>query len=57
MPVGDENEDLNIPPGVPLFVVLRLCLVLKGRNHLGQPLALEEARHRADQVELAYTVS
>jgi GntR family transcriptional regulator len=56
MPVGDENEDLTIPPGIPLLVVLRICHVGRGRNHLGEPLALEEARQRADHVELAYTV-
>lgn len=56
MPIGDETTDLHIPPGVALIVVLRICFAEEGRNRPGQPLALEETRHRADQIELAYPI-
>jgi GntR family transcriptional regulator len=56
MPVGDESEDLSVPPGVALLVVLRVCRADNGPNDSGKPLALEETRHRADQIELSYAI-
>jgi GntR family transcriptional regulator len=56
MPVGDEATQIQIPPGVALLVVLRICHATKGRNTPGQPLAVEETRHRADQIGLAYNL-
>jgi GntR family transcriptional regulator len=56
MPVGDETTDLRIPPGVAIIVVLRICRTGKGHDRQGQPVALEEIRQRADQIELSYSV-
>ncbi len=55
MPVGDETTDLQIPPGVALLVVLRICRSSNGRAS-SEALALEETRHRADQVELCCSI-
>jgi len=55
MPIGDETADLQAPSGVPLLVILRLTHTASGRDG-ALALALEEIRHRADQVELAYPV-
>lgn len=54
MPIGDETTDLGIPPGVPLLVAHRICRIGVGRNSPAKAIALEEIRHRADQIELAY---
>jgi GntR family transcriptional regulator len=56
MPIGDETTDLRIPPGVALLVVLRLCRIGKGPANPPEVIALEETRHRADQIELAYSL-
>src|SRR5216683_294051 len=55
MPVGDETTTLEVPPGVPLLIVLRVTQTPS--EHVGSmaPLALEEIHHRADQAELAYS--
>jgi len=57
MPVGDETTDLEIPPGVPLLIVLRLAQAADADGTSPAPLALEEMRHRADQIELAFTLA
>lgn len=57
MPVGDETTELGAPPGVPLLIVLRLAQAAKADGTSPAPLALEEMRHRADQVELAFTLA
>ena len=56
MAIGDETTDLGIPPGVPLLVTLRLCRIGAGSTSPAQAIALEEIRHRGDQIELAYPV-
>jgi GntR family transcriptional regulator len=53
MPVGDETTQLEVPPGVPLLVVLRQCHSYE--EQVAHPLSLEEVRYRADQIEVAYT--
>ena len=53
MPIGDEATELEVPPGVPLIVVLRLPRIVTDKT---RALALEEIRHRADQLELAYSL-
>lgn len=57
MPVGDESATLSAPPGIPLLIVLRLCHTPRDGKLLGDTLALEETRHRADQVAVSYTVT
>jgi GntR family transcriptional regulator len=57
MPIGDEAAALEALPGVPLLIILRIARS-NGRNPDGpKPLALEETRQRADQIEVAYTLS
>jgi GntR family transcriptional regulator len=56
MPVGDETTDLQIPPGVAILVVHRVCRADK-RQTPSEVLVLEETRHRADQVELSYQIA
>jgi GntR family transcriptional regulator len=56
MPVGDETTALEVPPGVPLLIVLRVASTPSERKG-GTALALEEIRHRADQAELAYSLT
>jgi len=53
--VGDEAAALNVPPGVPLLIVLRLCRTPREGKDRGDTLALQETRHRADQIEVAYS--
>jgi GntR family transcriptional regulator len=55
-PVGEETSQLGIPAGVALLVTLRVCHAGKQPDQLGQPVTLQETRHRADQIELAYTL-
>ena len=52
MPVGDESAQIEAPPGVPLLVIWRLCHVHP--EQVSRTLALEETRHRADQIEVTY---
>jgi GntR family transcriptional regulator len=54
MPVGDESAQLEVPTGVPLLMVLRLCHAHPEQDT--RTLALEEALNRADQIEVAYTL-
>jgi GntR family transcriptional regulator len=57
MPIGDEAAALEALPGVPLLIVLRIAHS-NGSSPIGpKPLALEETRQRADQIEVAYTLS
>lgn len=56
MPIGDEISDLSIPPGVALLIVLRLCRIGDGAANPPRTVALEEARHRADQIEFEYSI-
>lgn len=57
MPVGDETTSLEVPPGVPLLIVLRLTQARGDDGATAAPLALEEIRHRGDQTELAYPLA
>jgi GntR family transcriptional regulator len=57
MPIGDETIDLEVPPGVPLLIVLRLTAAARGGGPRSAALALQEIRHRADQTELEYSLA
>lgn len=51
-PIGDETHTLQPPPGTPLIITLRTTT----SSAEDRPLALEETRQRADQIELAYSL-
>jgi GntR family transcriptional regulator len=57
MPIGDEAAALEALPGVPLLIVFRITHSTGGSPIGPKPLALEEIRQRADQIEVAYTLS
>lgn len=56
MPIGDETAYLEVSPGVPLVIVLRLTQATRDAGPNPAGLALEEIRIRADQLELTYAV-
>lgn len=52
MPIGDEHQALAVPSGTALLITYRLTT----NATTNQPLTLEEAHHRADQIEFAYAL-
>jgi GntR family transcriptional regulator len=56
MPIGDENASLDIPPGVPLLIILRLAHVWADHAVPMKAIAMEEVRYRADQAEITYSL-
>jgi GntR family transcriptional regulator len=55
MSIGDEATDLQVPPGVPLLIVLHVTQATSDGRHSPETFALEEIRHRADQLEFVYS--